>query len=87
MSVGFTVQSIPLINSSLSFTEMKQKKNVIVHKTTNSQTVVLQSDFQLIQLKGLCLVYIGRSKSTPVTSSCRMPTDWRTGWYEFLTYE
>jgi hypothetical protein len=38
MSVGFPVQSLPLINSSLSFTEMKQTKNVIVHKTTNSQS-------------------------------------------------
>jgi hypothetical protein len=54
--VGFPVQSLPLINSSLSFTEMKQTKNVIVLKTTNSQTVVLQSDFQLIKFKGFCLV-------------------------------
>jgi hypothetical protein len=36
MSVGFPVQSLPLINSSLSFTEMKQTKNVIVLKTTKS---------------------------------------------------
>jgi hypothetical protein len=56
MSVGFPVQSLPLINSSLSFTEMKQTKNVIVLKTTNFQTVVLQSDFQLIKLKGVFLV-------------------------------
>jgi hypothetical protein len=56
MSVGFPVQSLPPINSSLSFTEMKQTKNVIVLKTTNSQTAVLQSDFQLIKFKGFCLV-------------------------------
>jgi len=56
MSVGFPVQSLPLIKSSLSITEMKQTKNVIVLETTNSQTVVLQSDLELIKLKGFCLV-------------------------------
>ena len=57
MSVGFPVQSsLPLINSSLPFTKMKQIKNVIVLKTTSSQTVVLHGDFKLIKLKGFCLV-------------------------------
>jgi hypothetical protein len=32
-------------------------------------------------------VHVGRSNVTSVTSSCRMPTDWRTSYYEFLTYK
>jgi hypothetical protein len=75
MSVGFPVQSsLPLINSSVSFTKMKPAKNVIVLKTTNSQTVVLQGDFQLIKLKGFCLVVyrsFKRSRPSILRAGCR----------------
>ena len=65
-------------------------KNVIVLKTTNSQTVVLQRDFQLIKLKGFCLV-VYLSFEGHVRHFFAQDADglenWRTGWYEFLTYE
>lgn len=50
MSVGFQVQSLPLINSSLSFRKWSRQK---------TWSIVLQIDFQLIQLiklRGFCLV-------------------------------
>jgi hypothetical protein len=67
--------------------ENEADKNVIVLKTTNSQTVVLQSHFQLIKLKGFCLVVYRSFKGHARHFFVQDASDWRTDWCELLTYE
>jgi hypothetical protein len=56
MSVGFPVQSsLPLINSHCLLRKWSRQKTWSSLKR-QTQTVVLQGDFQLIKLKDFCLV-------------------------------